>query len=370
MTGAPPAAHNRRVVTSADDLGRGRERHTQGEWRAAYEALSRADADAALEAGDLELLARSAYMLGLDDAYVDGLARAFRAHLDRGDAPGGARCAFWIGHNMLFRGERPRAAGWFARARRVLDGGAGDCAERGWLLIPVWLEQMGTGDWEAGHDTAAEAAAIGERFGDADLVWLARDEQARALLGLGRLRDGLRLVDEALIAATGGELSPIVTGILLCNTIAFCQGGFELRRAWTWTEALARWCDRQPEMVADRGLVHRPRRRGAPAQGRVGGGHGGGAPGRRAVRGRRANGLACGTAHYRQGEVHRLRGEHAAAEAAYWEASRVAASRSRAWRCCAWPRATATPPRRRCAAWSRRRPRRCGGPPSSRPTSR
>ena len=61
---------------------------------------------------------------------------------------------------------------------------------------------------------------IGERFGDADLVWLARDEQGRALLGQGRIEDGLRLVDEALVVATAGELSPVVTGIVYCNTTA------------------------------------------------------------------------------------------------------------------------------------------------------
>lgn len=56
-----------------------------------------------------------------------------------------------------------------------------------------------------------------------DLVWLAVDEQGRALIHQGRVEEGLGLVDEALIAATAGELSPPVTGIVYCNTIAFCQ---------------------------------------------------------------------------------------------------------------------------------------------------
>jgi hypothetical protein len=70
-----------------------------------------------------------------------------------------------------------------------------DCVERGYLLIPVWLEQMVSGDYEAGHETAAEAAAIGERFGDADLVWLARDEQGRALVNQGRVKEGVGFVN-------------------------------------------------------------------------------------------------------------------------------------------------------------------------------
>ena len=48
----------------------------------------------------------------------------------------------------------------------------------------------------------------------------------------------------------------------------------------------------------------------------------GGAARRRAVHAGRANQLACGKALYRQGEVHRLRGELDAAEEAYRDASR------------------------------------------------
>ena len=142
---------------------------------------------------------------------------------------------------------------------RLLERVEEDCVERGYLLIPVWLEQMGHGDYEAAQTTAAEAAEIGERFGDRDLLWLARDDQGCALVRQGRVADGLRLVDEVLVAATAGELSPIVTGIVYCNTIAFCRDAYELRHAREWTEALTRWCDAQPEMVAHNGLclVHR-----------------------------------------------------------------------------------------------------------------
>ena len=69
----------------------------------------------------------------------------------------------------------------------------------------------------------------------------------------------MRLIDETMVAATTGELSPIVAGIVFCYTISFCRDVYELRRAREWTAALTRWCDRQPEMVAHKGLclVHR-----------------------------------------------------------------------------------------------------------------
>ena len=61
------------------------------------------------------------------------------------------------------------------------------------------------------------------------------------------------------MVATSGELSPIVTGIVYCNTIAFCRDAYELRHVREWTEALTRWCALQPGMVAHNGLclVHR-----------------------------------------------------------------------------------------------------------------
>jgi DNA-binding CsgD family transcriptional regulator len=311
-----------RPVDAVTALERGHQYYATSAWSEAFESLSRADRSAPLDAEDLELLARAAYMLGRDDDYVGGLERAHRAHLDAGEVARSALCAFWIGHNLQFRGERGRGSGWFSRANRLLEGVGKDCVERGYLLIPVWLEQMGNADYEAAHSTAAEAAEIGERFGDRDLLWLARDDQGCALIKQGRVPEGLRLVDEVLVAATAGELSAIVTGIVYCNTIAFCRDAYELRHAREWTEALSRWCERQPEMVAHNGLclVHRAeimQLRGAweaaLQEAR-----------RAAERFTRGvlNELACGKAHYRQGEVHRLRGEFDAAEGAYREASR------------------------------------------------
>ena len=164
------------------------------------------------------------------------------------------------------------------------------------------------------------AEQIGERFGDADLVWLAHDDQARALLALGRANEGLRLVDEALVAAASGELSPIVTGIVYCNTIAFCRAAHELRHVRVWTEALTEWCDRQPEMVAHNGLCLVHRAEIMMLQGALD----------RALDEARQsverfsrgvlNQIALGNAHYCEGEVHRLRGDHAAAEEAYRQA--------------------------------------------------
>ncbi|MFD7256719.1 response regulator transcription factor [Streptomyces sp. NPDC059874] len=304
------------------DLARGRTCYADEAWFEAFESLSAAEGATPLGPEDLELMARSAYMLGRDEEYVAGLERAHAMWLDAGDVPRAVRCAFWIGHSMLFRGHPARANGWFSLGERILKADGRDCVERGYLLIPVWLSQMGSGDWQSGHTTAVEAAEVGERFGDADLVWLARDEQGRALVNLGRVHEGLRLVDEALVVAESGALSPIVRGIVYCNTIVFCRDLFDLRHEREWTDALTRWCDRQPQMVAHNGLclVHRAEVL------QYGGAWTAALGAARRASDRFAQGMlnqiACGEAYYRQGEIHRLRGRQAEAEAAYREANR------------------------------------------------
>ena len=301
------------------DVAYGRQACADAAWLDASDHLSRADAASPLEPQDLELLATAAYMLADDATYAACLERAHHGYLVAGDDRRAVRCAFWIGHNRLFRGDPVGAGGWFARAHRIL--GDRNCVEAGYLLIPAWLKEMAGGDFERGHATAVRGEQVGERFGDPDLTWLARDDQARALLNLGRVEEGLSLVDEVMLAATSVELSPIVTGILYCNTLAFCQDSLEVAHARAWMCALARWCDSQPAMVEHNGLcqVHR-------AEVLELAGSWDDALGAAELAADRfdhgvLNQLASGRARYRQGEIHRLRGDVDAAEQAFREAN-------------------------------------------------
>jgi len=287
----------------------------------AYTSLSDADHAAALEAEDLELLGTSAYMLGRDDESMKSLERAHHRYLDAGEALRAIRCALWAGIHHAARGDVGPASGWLSRAQRLLEREEQDSVERGYLLLPDVFRHEAAGDFAAAAATAGNAAAIAERFGDRDLFALAVQGQGYMLIRDGRVGEGLALLDEAMVTVTGEVLSPIVTGFVYCGVILACQDVYEVRRAREWTAALTQWCQEQPEMVAFTGrcLVHRAEIlqlngswRDALEEARR--------AGRRFVETRNQ---AAGLAHYRQGELHRLQGEFAAAEEAYREASRL-----------------------------------------------
>jgi ATP/maltotriose-dependent transcriptional regulator MalT len=299
-------------------LTRGREAYARRAWLEAYESLSAAERHAALEAADAELVATCAFMLGRDDESVAWLERAHQRHLEVADNLRAVHCALWIGLNLASRGQIGPATGWLGRAQRLLEN-EGESAEHGYLLLPAMFQHEATGDFASAAQAAREAVRIGERFGDRDLCALAIHGQGHMLMKDGRVREGLALLDEAMVAITAEELSPIVTGIVYCGVILACQDVYEVRRAREWTRALSDWWALQPEMVAFTGrcLVHRAEILqldgswpDALAEARR--------AGDRFVETRNP---AAGLARYRQGELLRLQGEFAAAEKAYREAS-------------------------------------------------
>jgi DNA-binding CsgD family transcriptional regulator len=305
-----------------EEIEHGRMSYAQSEWAEAYELLARAEETEALAADDLELLAISAYMLGREDEWMRLLEDAYRRHVDDGKVLKAVRCAFWIGTNLALRGELGPATGWLARAQRMLERERRECVEQGYMLLPVVFQHEAAGDHEGAAATAAAAAEIGERFGDADLFALAVHAQGEIFLRDGRVGEGLSLLDEAMVAVTAGELSPMVTGIVYCGVILACESVYELRRAQEWTAALTRWCAEQPDLLAFTGrcLVHRAqlmRLHGAWADALE--------EARRA--GERfaeaMNQAAAARACYLEGELHRLGGDFPAAEEAYREASRL-----------------------------------------------
>jgi DNA-binding CsgD family transcriptional regulator len=243
-------------MSTAGSLERGRDAFERRAWRTAYDELLAADAGLGLELGDIERLAQAAYLTGEDDTAL--LVRVHREAV-RADQPArAARAAFWLGMQLMDRGDHAQAGGWLARASRTLEG-TPPTVEHGYVLLPTALQALEAGDATAAQETFQTMVAIAQRFADPDLLALARLGIGQTRIRMSDVERGLTLLDETMVAVTADELSPIVVGIVYCSVIETCHHLFDVRRALEWTEALARWCETQPDLVPYRGqcLLHR-----------------------------------------------------------------------------------------------------------------
>ena len=245
-------------MTGGSALERGRQAFEQRAWGAAYELLCAADGEAPLGAEDLERASRAAYLTGREE-WFPLAERAFRERMGQGDPEGAALDGFWLAFGLIPRGEWARVGGWLGRARAVIDDGRRDCVARGYLLGPEGLQALLGGDAEGAYATFSEQREIGRRFADPDLLALAGFGQGQALIAMGRIPEGIAVLDEIMVGVTGGETSAAVAGLVYCGVIAACMETFDPRRAREWTVALQLWCDAQPDLVPFRGqcMVHR-----------------------------------------------------------------------------------------------------------------
>lgn len=305
-------------MESTELLESGRVAFDQRVWSDAYDHLDEADRAAPLEPDDLERLATAAYLTGHDHEATAAWTRAHQAWLQRGDQRRAVRSAFWLGFGLVQRGEMAQGGGWLSRASGLVDQHHLDSVERGYLLLPEGLMAIGAGDADAALERFDEARDLAGRFADPDLSALCAIGRGEALLRLGRTQEGMRHLDEAMVSVTAGETSPVVAGIVYCAVIDSCQKVYDLRRAREWTKALDRWCEGQPGLVLYRGqcLVHRAQIL------QVHGEWAAAVADAELARDRLADPPhpGIGMAHYQLGELHRLRGDLAAAEDAYRQA--------------------------------------------------
>ena len=263
--------------------------------------------------------AKACLLVGKEREGLEMLARAHQSFLSIGEMRPAARCAFWLGFIALLAGDVAQASGWLSRAERTLEGDS-ECVERGYLFLPVGYRSVHEGEPLKAYDAFAQAGTIGRQFGDSDLVALALQGQGRSLIRQGEIARGVALLDEAMVAVTAGEVSPLTAGGVYCSVLDACGEIFDLRRAQEWTSALERWCASQPDIVPYRGhcMVRRAeilQLHGAWDDAMV--------EARQAcARFSQPPRVEAGGAFYRLAELHRMRGEFDEAERAYREAGR------------------------------------------------
>ncbi|MCO4256716.1 response regulator transcription factor [Pseudarthrobacter cellobiosi] len=307
-------------MSAETGLDQGRSAFRENRWTDAFENFRDADQRGGLPAPDLERLATAEILTGKMTTGLETLTRAHEEYLVVGDVVGAARCAGWMGMQLMFLDEPARAGGWFARGQRLVDELAEPDAVQGLLLVPMGLGKLYGGDPAGALQVFSQVADFGQRFQDKDLSALGLLGTGQATLMLGQAGKGLRMFDEVMVAVTAGELSPIPSGIIYCAVIGNCHLAFDLERALEWTAALDRWCSARPDMVTFSGQCQSHRAElfmlhGAWAEALMAAA---------AAQGLSVKGdpQALYGGYYQQGEVERLSGKLDDAEASYRQAAR------------------------------------------------
>ncbi|HKU60595.1 MAG TPA: serine/threonine-protein kinase [Gemmatimonadales bacterium] len=229
------------VLPDAGQLERGRAAYARAAWREAFVALGAADAGGELDAEDLERLGEAAWWLSEGPACIRARERAYRRYLDRGDARAAAWMALQLVEDHAHRLARSVAQGWLRRAERHLAD-LPESSEHGWLARLHFLLALAVeGSPEAAMGHADRALEIARRVGDIELETLALQDRGRVLVTMGRLQEGMALIDEAMAAVTAGELPPRTTGRAYCNMLSTCERLGDLGRMAEWNDASEGW---------------------------------------------------------------------------------------------------------------------------------
>ena len=192
----------------------------------------------------LEGLAVASWWLDDVDAAIAARERAYVMRRERAETIEAARVAGFLAWDYgAMRGANAVANGWLQRARRLVED-LEPSAEQAWLPLIEASFHLDT-DARAVLRLSRQAAEYARAHGALDIEMTARTLQGLALVSLGHVDEGTRLLDEGTAAATAGELyDPIAIGSCCCNMIIACERSRDFDRAGQWCRQLAAFCER------------------------------------------------------------------------------------------------------------------------------
>jgi len=193
-----------------------------------------------LQAEDFEALGEAGIWTGHNEESTASRLRAYEDYVRTGRPRQAAMVALGLVLNYILRSSHSVAMGWFQNARRLLEGETAG-PEHGHLSATETLFLFERGDLDTGLGRAREIFEIGRRHGDRNLQVLGLTFQGFALVRLGRVREGMPLLDEAMAGALSNGLGPLATGITYCQTLSVCHDLLEYRRALEWSDAIERY---------------------------------------------------------------------------------------------------------------------------------
>jgi class 3 adenylate cyclase len=210
------------------------------DWSQGLALLREADGAGALEPGDVERLAESAFWMGHLEECIEARERAYAGLVEEGDERAAALVALHLAFHHAGRASLPVAAGWLESASTLLAD-LPECPEQGWL---AWIQGIVAGELFGDHEEesrlAERAVEIGRALGDRDVESLGVLQKGGAFVHLGRVDEGLALLDQVMARAVSGLLGPWASAAIYCGTISTCRTLGDYRRAAEWINEVRR----------------------------------------------------------------------------------------------------------------------------------
>ena len=230
-------------VVDSGTLAAGREAFGRHDWERAYELLSAADAQAGLEAPDLEDLADAAKWSRRFEEVFPLLERAEASYRAAGERRSAGRAALKLAREYFARQNEALSGGWFGRAYSLLEGEE-ESHEGGMLL---WMQAYGTmfggNDIEQAMQLSQRVVELGRRLEDPTLEALGLLELGHGSIIGGQVEDGVQLLDQANAIAGSEAVEFEVAGHVYCSTIFACRNIGDWKRASAWTDRSLLWCE-------------------------------------------------------------------------------------------------------------------------------
>ena len=225
-----------------DAVRAGWEHFAQADWAAARDAFSAALEERPGDPEALDGLGQALWWLNERDAGIERRREAYAAYRRRGDARRAGGLATYLAGEHRIDGRAAAAAGWLARAHRLLAD-VGSSPETGWLAIE---EAKRAEDPAAASRHAQRALDMAHELSDPDIECMALAQLGRARVAEGHVQDGIALLDEAMTVALGGETSdPLACGDACCTTLVVCDSLADIDRAVQWCEAVVEFTERR-----------------------------------------------------------------------------------------------------------------------------
>ena len=208
---------------------------------AAFDAFSRADRLGDLSTEDVLAWSDAAWWLGRTGRSLELAELGHRQLVDGGESTRAAKEAIGLGFLLMMRGDLAAGSGWLQRGRSLLERSPSQVS-RGYVAQLDAQNALHGGDVERAVDLARQARDAAQAAADPALLSLALMTEGTARLQGGAVAEAMAVLDEAMLPVQAGRVPPDVAGNLYCQMIAICWELADLRRAREWTAATERWC--------------------------------------------------------------------------------------------------------------------------------